>query len=337
MSARIMHRRLSAFVEWIATESAKEDAIRDQAESIRQKIKGQANEDGLVIRSTPNSGSFAKRTGLRRHLRGASVVEGQDVDLPFVVSPKTREDETLKALLPRFLRYAEKAYPDTKREPTNSSVLLIFSSKLRYDLVPMLATSDPNRQILIRSDGERRETSVQQHVEFIRSRTRLSEKTPGRVKFNEMVRLFKWWREFRQDESAALPEVPSMLIDLLSAYAFDLHGVQDRYAQTFIEWSGAIARAVRRRSHIAFSDFMKMPPAGDDSALWTVRDPVSPDNNITAKWNDLMCDELADWYQEAHDTMCEAAASHDHDDLSQGLEDLVAVFGTPINSNCGDE
>src|SRR5207249_4732677 len=119
-------------------------------------------------------GSFAKSTGLRRHLRGRSVVEGQDVDLPFVVKPRSADEEKLDSLLSRFERYAKQAYPETERKPTNSSIVLKFSNELRYDIVPVLATAVADRQILIRANGDRRETSLQKHVEFTRERTRRS-------------------------------------------------------------------------------------------------------------------------------------------------------------------
>src|SRR5579885_1307623 len=158
-----LHRRLSNFVSWIATDSEREDDLRDRANGIRESIVAKARDDRLVVHAPPTSGSFATRTGLRRHMRGDSEVEGQDVDVPFVVAPKTKDEERLEALLPRFDRFAGQAYPETKRERTKSSVVLRFADKVNYDLVPMLATSDPARQIIIRSDGERRQTSVQEH------------------------------------------------------------------------------------------------------------------------------------------------------------------------------
>ena len=85
------HRRLAAFVDWIKPDPDARDTIREQAGNIRQAIKQQAVADGLIVIATPNGGSFAKRTGLRRHMRGNTEIEGQDVDLPFVVKPETTE------------------------------------------------------------------------------------------------------------------------------------------------------------------------------------------------------------------------------------------------------
>jgi Second Messenger Oligonucleotide or Dinucleotide Synthetase domain len=205
-----LQKRLTTFVQWIATEASREDEIREQARYIRDRISAKARGDDLTVRSTPNSGSFANRTGLRRHLLGASVVEGQDVDLPFVVAP--HGDNELDELLDRFSRYVKACYPETELKRTRSSIKLLFTNtKLSYDIVPMLATKRDDRQIILQASGERRETSVQEHTAFVRERTRKSQEQPGRVQFNECIRLLKWWREFKQDQNPILPEVPSSL------------------------------------------------------------------------------------------------------------------------------
>jgi Second Messenger Oligonucleotide or Dinucleotide Synthetase domain len=103
----------------------------------------------LVVVATPNGGSFAKRTGLRRHMRGNSEIEGQDVDLPFVVKPSKKDGERIDDLLRRFERYAAASYPSTPRGRTASSVEMQFvASKLNYDLVPTVVARYPDYQIV---------------------------------------------------------------------------------------------------------------------------------------------------------------------------------------------
>jgi hypothetical protein len=325
-----LHRRLAAFVGWIATESEREKEIEKQRKDIRDAISAQAREDGLVIRATPDSGSFATRTGLRRHMRGLAEVEGQDVDVPFVVAPMTKDDERLDALLSRFEKYARLSYPSTERETTRSSVKLNFTSKLSYDLVPLLATANPERQILIRAGGERRETSVQKHVEFIRARTTKSQASPGVVAFNEVDRLLKWWRCFRQTQAGAgLTDVPSFLVNLLAAHAFDVRGVRATYGETIADWFGHLARVVCKRVPIAFGDYGPAPTVGPN-VTWAVYDPVNPENNVVSNWTGIMCDELAEWLEEARDAMYEAIAAFDDGRETDGLDRLVSVFGTPV-------
>src|SRR6516165_6923471 len=92
------HRGLSAFVNWIKPESDTRDTIRKQASDIHRIISGKATADGLIVMATPEAGSFAKHTGLRRHMLGDYEIEGQDVDLPFVVKPNSKVGERIDEL-----------------------------------------------------------------------------------------------------------------------------------------------------------------------------------------------------------------------------------------------
>lgn len=331
------HRYLSNFVGWIRAEPETEERIRDQAAEVRSRIKGKANNDGIVVRSMPWSGSFAKKTGLRRHMRGNHEVEGQDVDLPFVLSPTDKEGEKLDKLLDRFDGYAAASYPNTDRTRTKSSIRLDFkASKLRFDLVPMLAVeTNDEAQILIRADGEQRRTSVQKHITFVKTRTDSSNELKGRVKFNEVVRLVKWWRELRQSESNVLEEVPTMLIDLLCAKAYDLHQVDDTYTETLSRWFGQCAHIVRERKRVDFSDFVD-PFKAPSSGLWTVLDPVNSGNNVVpASWTNLQLDELAEWFEAARDGMARVITADTEGNETAALAELVALFGNAIKDHGG--
>ena len=326
-----VQKRLSIFVRWIATESEKEDEIREQSLGIRKRISKRAKEDSLTVISTPNAGSFAKRAGLRRHLRGHSIVEGQDVDLPFVISrPK---DDDLNNLLNRFLGYAKASYPDnTKAPPTKSSVKLEFSnSKLSYDIVPMIATEDIDKQIIVRASGEEFETSVQGHIEFVRKRTKNSKIISGRVEFNQCLRLLKWWKEFRVDESSVFEEVPSMVIELVCAKTYDMQSVEYTYAGTLAKWFGQAAHLVRNRKPIVFQD--DFCGNGDK---WEVIDPQNSSNNIVSKWSNLKIDEFAEWFEQGRD-LCNQLLRQDMlDDDAGSLATLVELFGTPIQHHSSE-
>jgi hypothetical protein len=262
-------------------------------------------------------------------MRGESEVEGQDVDLPFVVASKKKEEDRLEVLLPRFETYAREAYPATARDTTKSSVRLMFADKVNFDLVPLFATADPERQILVRSDGERRETSVQRHVEFVKTRNAESNDEPGRVKFNEMVRLLKWWRCFRLDGARSLTDVPSFLVNLLAAHAFDNRGVQPTYGETVADWFGFLARAARKRTLIRFHDSISAS-AGSEGSVWAVYDPVNAGNNVVEKWSGLMCDEFADWFEDSRDSMYEVIAAVEDGRDVDSMSGLVRIFGNPI-------
>jgi hypothetical protein len=264
------HRRLAAFVDWIKPEADTREAIRKQGGDIRRIIAGQATSDGLFIVATPEGGSFAKHTGLRRHMRGNSEVEGLDVDLPFVIKPTAKAGEKLDELLPRFANYAANSYPNTPRDVTSTSVELSFvASKLKYDLVPMLSASQADHQIILKKDGSRRVTSIVKHTEFVRRRTRISDERSGRVKFNECVRLLKWWRFARIGTTGSIEEVRTTLIELLCASAFDRLGVEPTYTETLFKWFGWLATVTARRMPISFNDYPSIEPERDDATRET--------------------------------------------------------------------
>lgn len=332
MARTVIHRRMSTFVDWVAPNQDKETELRAQANRIRERIRNKAHEDRLTIRSTPSAGSLAKRTGNRRHKPGGSNVPGYDIDVPFVVAPQTRDQEQLNELLNRFYRYAKASYPQNQVDRTKSSICLSFSNTNRsYDLVPMLDGKKKEQQILVRSDGRRLKTSVQKHVRFIKSRTVRSQSSAGRVQFNQCVRLMKWWRRFREDATGT--KVPSFLVDLLAAHAFDAHGVQETYEATLAKWFAQLARDVDRRKRIAFADFHPLPAVGN--AHWEVLDPVSPDNNVVASWTRLDCDELADWFASGRDTLNRAIFQDEMGNDVESRRHLIELFGSPFKHHCG--
>jgi len=326
-----LHVILTKFVDWIRTDAGREETIRTQADEIRSRVKGQATKDGLTIASMPWGGSFVKRTGLRRHMQGKTPIEGQDVDLHFVVNPATKADQDLVGLLTRFDRYLEASYPETERELSKSSVRLKYvGTKLSYDVVPLLATNDDRRQILIRANGERRETSIQDHADFVKRRTKASQLQEGRVQFNEMVRLFKWWREVKCQGDTSLYN--TLLIDLLCAHAFDRCGVDITYPATLAKWFGVLANLVGARVPVYFQDYQKWsgPPS---FRPWSVVDPVNPENNVAGRLNDLDVGTLAAWLEEGRDALLRAVSADIDGDEGDAIAALVPVFGRHIVNN----
>lgn len=339
-SPAVIEQRIELFVDWLKPDADTESAMRRQADEIRRLIREQADADGLTVRSTPGAGSFVKNTGLRRHHTGGSSVDGQDVDIPFVLGPLSQEERRLSRLLNRFQSYVDRAYPQNPPEKsrTNSSIKIKFTGKkLSYDLVPMIIAEQfgENYQLLLRGDGKERLTSVKRHNDFIRTRTDDSNKLPGRVKFNECVRLLKWWREFRMDrDKRSIPNVPSIVIDMLAAYAYDNKRVQPTYAETLRTWFDFLYTVVKKRQTIRFSDFP--PPRGRRHAppsAWSIIDPVDPENNLTHDWIDQHIDELADWLLRARDDMQHAIDLDRRDNHQESLHYLVRLFGPPFKQH----
>jgi hypothetical protein len=329
------HRRLAHFVDWIKAPSETRDAIHKQANDIRRVIGNRAAADRLVVFRTPEAGSFAKHTGLRRHMRGDSEIEGQDVDLPFVVRPETADGKRIDELLRRFEGYAQASYPNTPRRIAASSVELQFvTSKLNYDLVPMLAMEQSDYQLLLKKDGSTRLTSVAKHTEFVRRRTRESDGLAGRVKFNECVRLLKWWRFVRIDESGSIDDVRTTLIELLCASAYDKLGVDTTYTGTLLKWFGWLASVTDRRTRVSFGDYPSIEPlnpASPGNALWQVIDPVNLNNNVVhSTWGNIKLEEFASWFADARDAMGRLL-SHEAAGNDGTVDDILAnLFGNPV-------
>lgn len=330
-----LHTRINTFVTWIRPDPDTADDARKQRDEVRARIKGRAEADGLIVRATPNSGSFVKATGLRRHMFGAAEHEGQDIDCPFVVSPKDEDGDVLTDLLMRFDRYAEESYPKTPREQTKSSIKLKFvASKLNFDLVPMLAVDgDDERQILLRANGERRQTSIQRHVEFTRSRTKTSQDLRGPVVYNDGVRLVKWWREYRVTQSKILTTVPTFLLDLLSAKAFDELSVQPKWPETLVTWFDRIQSYARYRTEVSFRDFVA-PQAAKITAKWKVIDPLNGENNVVpTTWTGIEFDELRDWAQSARDKIQQAIAYEFVGRDNDAVASMADVFGPSFKNH----
>ena len=335
MARLTLQTRFFNFISWIRPAPDKADDVRKQRDDVRSRIKTKAQEDGLIVRSMPASGSFAKATGLRRHMLGGAEHEGQDVDCPFVVARKDKDGDPLTELLSKFEGYAKACYPDTEIERTKSSVKLKFAaSKVNYDLVPMLAVDgSDDEQILLRADGERRRTSVQKHVELVQSRTKRSRDLRGSVVFNDGLRLVKWWREFQMTQGKIITEIPSFLVELLCAKAFDEASVQTGYAETLVPWFDRIYSYAAQRRDVTFDDY-GTPRPERISAPWRVIDPVNTDNNaVPASWSGIQIDELRDWAASARDKLQQAIAFEMRGRDADAVALVAEIFGTSFKNH----
>ena len=327
-----LHARIKNFVVWIAPPKESREGIKKKSKEVRANIKAKAEADGLTIVNMPHSGSFATRSGLRRHMYGNTTTEGQDIDIPFVVK---RDKETeFEPLIHRFKKYAEECYPDHEIEETKSSVNIVFDSeKLTFDLVPMFEGSKTGEQVLIRNTGEEIRTGIEKHREFIRTRTAETKANDGIVTFNDMIRLLKWWRINKEHETNQKLIIPSFLINLLSAKAYETCGDNTTYPQTLANWFSYLSHIVKQKETIWFKDYYKnITP--NSSKTWIVLDPVMADNNVVKNWSWYEVDDLAEWLQEAAEIMNRAIVAdldgRDGDSLTQ----LKLLFGKIFSSHC---
>lgn len=335
----MLQKRLECFVKYIAPDPADRDKIKQKADNIRKCIVDKATADGYKVLSSLNSGSFANKTGLRRSLRGNDEVEGQDIDIAFILADKDKNGNKLGCMVPTFRKYLEETWPDSDIGQTKSSATIFYKSdKQSFDTVPLIETDRPKIQKLIRTNGEKRQSSIQQHNEFTKSRNRSSNEIEGVVKFNECVRLIKWWRCFKEagEDNVFENGIPSFLIILLCAHAYEDSSVSTTYAETLGRWFGCMADVVRNRRTVVFNDFISKHSLPQNQ-LWSVIDPMDDTNNVVGNWPDYKIDTLASWLEDARDEMSRAIESN-YINTSAGdsasLNSLVKVFGNSINNQC---
>lgn len=327
-----LHVRIKNFVAWIAPPKESRDAIKQKSDEVRKKILEKAEADGLTVMETPYSGSFATRTGLRRHMLGLTTTEGQDIDLPFVVK-KDKETE-FAPLIARFKKYAEQCYPDHDIEETKSSIKITFDSeKLTFDLVPMFEGSKTGEQVLIRNTGEQITTCIEKHREFIRSRTAETKNTAGIVTFNDMIRLLKWWRIVKEHETNNKITIPSFLINLLAAKAYEVCGDETTYPQTLANWFSYLSHIVKGKEPVWFKDYYTSVTL-DPNQTWAVIDPVMSGNNIAKNWSWYEIQDLSDWLQEAAEAANRAMVADLQGRDGDSLQHLQLLFGKIFSSHC---
>jgi hypothetical protein len=340
-----LHSRMTCFICWIKPDPDKKENNGAQAALARNYISQNAAAEGLHVIRTPEAGSDAKDSGLRRHYRGHAEVDGYDIDLVFILEPKDADGKPIEELLSIFEKLVRKSYPDSTIEITKSSVKLVCSNDLAFDVVPMLATDNPTEQLMIKRDGRKVMTSVEKHTDFVKKRTRMSKDTPGRVCFNEVLRAMKWHKEFQADISYYLSydetadkdnRPPSALMDWLAAYAFDRLGVEKTYAETLAKWYGFLADVIKSRRPVYFTDYYAQPNL-DTGATWTVLDPVNPDNNIVSKWNTAKINEFASWFEKARDSWSRIIRYDIDGEDNLALNELVKIFGNPFKHHCDKE
>lgn len=341
-SKSTIHKRMKCFVEFIAPEKDKQDDIKEKSTAIRDCITSRATADGYTIAAKPYSGSYAKKTGLRRQIQSKDQVEGQDIDLGFIMEDKDKDGNALGCMVPIFEQYLRDRYPDSDVGQTKSSATIAFkSNKLQFDVVPLIKTKRANVQKLIRTNKEVRTSSVQKQAEFIKKRNRSSNDIDGVVRFNDCVRLIKWWRYQRQSKSGifgneeAHEKVPSFLLDLLCSKAYDQVSVRRTYAETLARWFSFLANEVRYRHEILFNDFIQKHDKRE-LAEWKVIDPMDDANNVVKNWPAYKIDELAEWFEKGRDLMS-SAIRHDHEGGdSASMQCLVDLFGNSIKNQCKD-
>ena len=129
------------------------------------------------------------------------------------------------------------------------------------------------------------------------------------------------------------PNVPSFLLDLLCAKAYDKLCIYPTYAETLFHWFEFLAGTVASQKNFVFDDFISQHQPFQP-AHWKVIDPMDDSNNIVQKWNSSQTAELAKWFAKGREQIKQAII-YDRDGYdSESLKSLIELFGPSIKTYC---
>jgi hypothetical protein len=271
------------------------------------------------------SGSNAKHTSLRKTEQNRF-----DVDLNACFSGEGATKDHLDRLLQFTRDQLVDIYKHLKDEKDfeilQSAVRVKFTSgiKLWVDVAPIILDDSvlhvENAGWLPRADGWRL-TSVTAHNTFVSKRNKRSKEVSGPVRFNRLVRMFKWWNNL-QGEVAQ----PSIFCELVAAAAFEETGVTE-------EWQSSLRQLFRfMRQHgfrtpILFTDYYDPAKVKLPTHEVVVMEPVNPENNITRMWTAATREEFLKRVQQAYNAMMDARSAEQDDDEDEAVDHWCRVFG----------
>lgn len=296
-----------------------------QTDYMVEQLKNKVVADGsFELEKVLKAGSNAKFTSLRKTEENLF-----DVDLGAYYSGKGATKERLDTLI-QFTRDQLRAiYPTTKEdedfEKLKSAVRVKFRSgiKLNVDVAPIIRDDSldvENGGWIPRPDSWRL-TSVTAHNRFVQKRTGESNKVSGPVKFNQLVRMVKWWNNLQGDLVQ-----PSIFCELITAKAFEECGVTGEW-QTSLRVVFNCFRKHQFLEPIVFSDYydakkVKLP---NDKVI--VMDSVNPQNNVTGLWTEETRIKYLDKIHDAYDAMMEARSAELDGDEDAAVDAWCQVFG----------
>jgi Second Messenger Oligonucleotide or Dinucleotide Synthetase domain len=319
-----MNSRFERFATNIRPTAEHIEEANRQTDNMIKQIKSQvAASEHFTLEKVLQAGSNAKHTSLRRTEDNVF-----DVDLGAYYSGEGATKERLGTLL-TFTRdrlldiYPTKSAKDF--EVLKSAVRVKFRGgiKLNVDVAPIIRDNSlgiENGGWIPRNDAWRL-TSVTCHNKFVQNRTAQSKLQTGPVKFNRLVRLFKWWNNLQEDSRQ-----PSYFCDLIVAAAIEEIGITD-------EWQSSLRNVftfIRKHQFlepIVFSDYYAASKIKLPSHHVIVMDSVNPKNNVTYNWTETTRLDYLERVQMAYDAMMDARSWELEGDEDAAVDAWCEVFG----------
>lgn len=326
--------RFDRFVRAIRPNDSHISEANRQTDYMVERLKGKVSSDETFnLEKVLKAGSNAKFASLRRTAENVF-----DVDLGAYFSGEGATKKELDTLLNFTCKQLREIYPKKLSkdiQALESAVRVKFRTgiKLNVDVAPIIRDDSlklENGGWLPRADGWRL-TSVTCHNQFISRRTAQSKDVPGPVKFNQLVRLVKWWNNHQGNLAQ-----PSILCDLVTAAAFDAEGITG-------EWQSSLRKVFlfllkhQFLEPIVFNDYHSITGLTYPSDPVIIMDSVNLENNITKDWTEKTRLDYLARIQNAFDWMAEAR-SYELDGDENGAVDMwCQVFGDQFRSLSEEE
>ena len=291
----ISHSNLTAFAaDRVNLPADRAQNHRDQVNRLRDRLQAKIDDDpSFALVKMLHAGSVAKGTGLRTvdDLDVAVYVRRTDV-------PSQDDRELVSWLADRL----DEANPNMSRdqfiEQQHTVKIEFRGTGLDVDVVPVLydGADDDRGDLINRNTGERVETSVKLHLQFIRSR-----KAKYGPQYAELIRLTKWWKRHALKSHPDL-RMKSFIIELIWAHLAENGTSLSDYPEALESFFVHLVK--RPEKPIAFTDFGPAPSPTD--APMQIIDPVNPDNNIAKDYTINDRNRISDAAMEALSAIQEA-------------------------------
>lgn len=298
-SPYIDHSSLVAFASTrVNVPKAEVETHRAQVQRLRDHLQRVIDEhEHYRLIKTLHSGSVAKGTALK------SV---SDMDLAAYLDasqvPKGSEPKLI-AELATILRtaYGGTKAPEDFQEQAHSVKIHFHGSGLDVDVTPVVYAGLPDdRGDLILKSGERVETSIPLHLEFIRRRKTLYGKD-----YAQIIRFLKFWAREQKRVRGDAFRCKSLLVELIVAHLANtiLLGDYTTALESVFAWMVQTGLAIR----VSFDDYYGVgdQPSSSNDAI-QVYDPVNPSNNICKTYTSTDRDVLVEAAADALDAVTAA-------------------------------